>query len=133
MPMLVPAGEFHNPDLLARYPFKLITPPHPVLLNSTFGEKYSEDVGEVLIHPEDAGICEIEDGSEVILENDRGRVVRRAKITEDTQRGLLVAEGIFWPKTKGAGAVNDLTSQKIADMGGGATFHECLVALRTKG
>ncbi len=51
---LTAAGEFADPDLQSRYPFQLITPPHPDLLNSTFGEFFSGTYGTVLIHPEDA-------------------------------------------------------------------------------
>ncbi len=54
---------------------------------------------------------------------------------------MLVAEGIFWPvggnvgavgEEEAAGGINDLTSQKLTDMGGGATFHESLVSLTRK-
>jgi len=135
MACLTAAGEFADPDLQARYPFQLITPPHPDLLNSTFGELYPEEIGTVLVHPDDAATYTIQDGDEVILQNDRGRTLRRARITTDTGKGVLVAEGIFWPVDKGdsgtniLGGINDLTSQKITDMGGGATFHESLVSL----
>ena len=51
---LTAAGEFADPDLQSRFPFRLITPPHPDLLNSTFGEFYPDKYGTVLVHPEDA-------------------------------------------------------------------------------
>ncbi len=132
---LTPAGEFADPDLQSRFPFRLITPPHPDLLNSTFGELYPNNYGTVLVHPEDAAACRIRDGEEVVLQNGRGGTTRIARLTTDTQRGLLVAEGIFWPvESIGAdeefsGGINVLTSQKLTDMGHGATFHESLVAL----
>jgi anaerobic selenocysteine-containing dehydrogenase len=138
MACLTAAGEFADPDLLSRYPFQLITPPHPDLLNSTFGEFYPEKCGLVLVHPEDAARCKVIDGDEVILQNGRGKTTRFAKVTDDTQKGMLVAEGIFWSvepvEQVGAeeeifGGINDLTSQKLTDMGGGATFHESLVSL----
>ncbi|MCP4341449.1 MAG: molybdopterin-dependent oxidoreductase [Desulfobulbaceae bacterium] len=138
MACLTVAGEFTDPDLLSRYPLKLITPPHPDLLNSTFGEFYPEKCGLVLVHPEDAARCEVIDGDEVILQNGRGKTTRLAKVTTDTQKGVLVAEGIFWSvepvepvdaEEEIFGGINDLTSQKLTDMGGGATFHESLVSL----
>jgi len=127
---LTPAGEFADPDLQSRFYFQLITPPHPDLLNSTFGEMYPEKTGTVLIHPEDAATCAILDGDEVILQNGRGRTVRSAILTTDTRKGVLVAEGIFWSDV--SGGINDLTSQKLTDMGNGATFHESLVSLSSK-
>ena len=134
MACLTSAGEFADPDLLSRFPFQLITPPHPDLLNSTFGELYPDTCGTVLVHPEDAAACNIEDGEEVVLQNSRGKTTRTAKITVDTQKGVLVAEGIFWSVAQAGpeeefGGINNLTSQKLTDMGGGATFHESLVAL----
>jgi len=138
MACLTPAGEFADPDLQARFSLQLITPPHPDLLNSTFGELYPEKYGTVLVHPEDAAICNVQEGDEVVLENGRGRTTRFARVTTDTRKGVLVAEGIFWPvEPVGAdeefpGGINDLTSQKLTDMGGGATFHESLVSLSRK-
>jgi len=129
IPCLMGGGEFEDVDLQSRFPFLLITPPHMDLLNSTFGERYTDRPGEVLIHPEDAADHTISDGDSVILENFRGWTTRLARLTEDTQRGLLVAEGIFWQTKSQQNAINDLTSQKLTDMGGGATFHESRVRL----
>ena len=141
IPCLTAAGEFSDPDLQSRFPFRLITPPHPDLLNSTFGELYPGIHGTVLVHPEDAATCQIQDGDAVILYNGRGKTTRLARVTSDTGKGILVAEGIFWPVDENAeitgfdiedtlpGGINDLTSQKLTDMGGGATFHESLVSL----
>ncbi len=131
-PCLTPAGESADPDFASRFPFWLITPPHPDLLNSTFGECYPDRLGEVFVHPEDAIACKVRDGEQVVLRNHRGSTIRVARVTADTRRGVLVAEGIFWPVNLDggdSGGINDLTSQKLTDMGGGATFHESLVSL----
>lgn len=122
-------GESEDPDLRARFPFVLITPPHNDLLNSTFGELHSGQCGEVLVHPDDAAVAGVSDGQMALIRNQRGGTRRIARITEDTRRGVLVAEGLFWSVPQNGGGINDLTSQKVADMGGGATFHESLVEL----
>ncbi len=129
IPCLIPGEECDDVDLQSRFPFLLITPPHMDLLNSTFGERYVDKSGELLVHPQDAAASNITDGESVILENNRGWTTRVARVTEDTQRGLLVAEGIFWQSGSEENAINDLTSQKLADMGGGAIFHESRVRL----
>lgn len=131
---LLVGGESMDPDLRARFPLQLITPPHPDLLNSTFGEKYEGELGSVIVHPEDAVRFNVQDGALVILANNRGRSKRVACVSEDTQKGVLVAEGLFWTVAEenaglSAGGINDLTSQKITDMGSGATFHESLVTI----
>jgi len=132
IPCFVPGGEFDDMDLQSRFPFQMITPPHMDLLNSTFGERYMDKSGDLLIHPQDAAELNILDGEPIIVENNRGRTTRVARLTEDTQRGLLVAEGIFWQSRMDGNAINDLTSQNIADMGGGAIFHESRVRLGKK-
>lgn len=126
---LTEAGEFADPDLCSRYPFQLLTPPHADLLNSTFGERYAGVAGDVLIHPADAAAADVGEEDMIILANHRGQVVRRARLSTDTQQGLLVAEGLFWPIDQETNGINDLTSQKLSDMGGGATFHESRVAI----
>ena len=124
MACLTSGGEFADPDLQSRYPFRLITPPHPDLLNSTFGERYTATPGTVLVHPEDALACGVDDGEAVILFNGRGRTRRLVSVTSDTARGILVAEGIFWPVEQStelhedtgasamSGGINDLNLTK---------------------
>ena len=126
-PLLATAKEFDNPDLKARFPYRLLTPPNDRLLNSTFGERYAGDTGTVLIHPDDAGRLAVVDDALLRLVNLRGTVTRRARVSDDTQPGLLVAEGLYWPADDQSGTINDLTSQQCADSGGGAIFHESLV------
>jgi anaerobic selenocysteine-containing dehydrogenase len=126
-PLLSAAKEFDNPDLKARFPFRLLTPPNDRLLNSTFGERYAGESGTVLIHPDDAADRSINDGAPVRLANLRGTVTRVARVSDDTQPGLLVAEGLYWPSGAGGETINDLTSQQCSDIGGGAIFHEALV------
>jgi anaerobic selenocysteine-containing dehydrogenase len=126
--------EFDDPDLLCRFPLQLITPPNEYMLNSTFGERYRRESGTVLIHPLDAGKRGIVDGAPVVLYNFRGRIERRAVISTDTQPGLVVAEGLFWPVSGHGAGINDLISQHCSDIGGGALFHESRVqaeAVRT--
>jgi len=127
-PCIMPTLEFDNPDLLSRYPLKLITPPSTHLLNSTFGECFPDEIGKLLIHPQDASERKISTGDRVRLNNHRGETVREARVTEDTQTGLVVAEGIYWENAETEHtAINDLTSQKTTDLGEGSTFHESRV------
>lgn len=127
-PKLIDSKEFDDPDLISRYPFKIITPPHLNLLNSTFGERYEDEIGEVLIHPDDAKKYTINTHDMVVLRNSRGKTTRKALVTKNTRIGLLVAEGLFWPAEKSTG-INELTSQKVSDISGGAIFHESRVSI----
>ncbi|MBT4519625.1 MAG: molybdopterin-dependent oxidoreductase [Halieaceae bacterium] len=129
-PHVIPNDEFDNAASSDVYPFELITPPNNDLLNSTFGEHYTNQVGEVLIHPEDAGPRNIDDGDLVRIYNGRGSNIRSAKITNRTQPLLLVAEGIYWQNdASNQSGINCLTSQAITDLGEGGTFHESRVEI----
>lgn len=131
IPTLLPREEFDDPRLSRLFPFQMITPPLIDLLNSTFGERYPNETGSLLIHPRDARSRHIEDGGLVEVFNERGRNIRKAIVSEKTQPGLLVLEGIYWEsEASGMSSVNELTSQKTTDLGGGGTFHEARVNVR---
>ena len=128
IPSLLPRKEFDDPALQAKYPLQMITPPMTDMLNSTFGERYEGQIGSVLIHPHDAQSRQIMSGDWVEIFNGRGKNIRKAMVSEKTQRGLLIVEGIYWESAdSGKTGVNDLTSQAATDMGGGSTFHESRV------
>ncbi len=120
-------AEFGDDRLKKKWPLYLITPPHRDILNSTFSEFFNTP-GEVFIHPLDAEVRRIENGSKVELKNDRGCAIRVARITDKTAPGLLVAEGVF-RGTASLGAINNLTSTRSSETAGGATFHESLVEI----
>ncbi len=66
-----------NPELAARFPLQMVTPPEPAFLNSSFVnvDSLRETAGEpkVQIHPMDAEKRHITDGQLVTIFNDRGR------------------------------------------------------------
>lgn len=129
----LPCGKvWRDPDGRGTYPLELLTPPHHLFLNSAFNEipEIREMAGpaKVLIHPSDAGIRQIRDGDRVRLFNDRGECRLDAAVTEDTQPGLLVAEGLYWPRRMPGGkGANQLTSQRLTDQGQTCAFHCSLV------
>jgi anaerobic selenocysteine-containing dehydrogenase len=127
-PRLMPLDEFEDPDRLSRYPLRLITPPAVKMLNSTFGECYRGEIGSLLIHPSDAADRTIVSGDRVRIVNGRGAAIRRAQVTTAARQGVVVAEGLYWECAESEWqGINDLTSQKTTDLGGGSTFHESLV------
>lgn len=130
-PQMVERQELDNPHLSRKYPFALLTPPNSELLNSTFGERYPNKLGKVMIHPEDAALADIANNDLVEIYNHRGNNIRHAEVTDKTQLGLLVAEGIYWQtEASRQTGINDLTSQATTDVGEGGTFHESRVAIR---
>ncbi|MBW2576812.1 MAG: molybdopterin-dependent oxidoreductase [Deltaproteobacteria bacterium] len=124
--------EFADAELRARFPLRLITPPMLGLLNSTFGERFPKEIGTVMVHPQDANARNLKAGEKVEVFNGRGRNRRTLVISEDTQPGLVVMQGIYWENDASeTTGVNDLTSQQTTDLGGGGTFHESLVDVRS--
>ena len=82
----------------------------------------------VLVHPDDAR--DIRSGDVVELAGAHGSLHIVARVTEDTRPGTVVAEGSWWPLHGRDGkGINTLTSNRLTDLGGGATFHDNRVAL----
>ncbi|WP_349410119.1 molybdopterin oxidoreductase family protein [Pseudalkalibacillus sp. SCS-8] len=115
------------------YPFQLMSGPNHQFLNSTFANQESLQALEkpvVYIHPEDAKPKGIQTGSTVKIYNHLGRVTLRAEVTDDVKKGLLVTQGLWWDdKEKGRCSINVLTSDTLSDIGGGATFFNCMVQI----
>ncbi len=132
-------GDVFGADDGQRHPLRLLTPPAHHFLNSSFGSS-SDSVrrqgGEpiVLIHPEDSAEYGVQDGDLVELHNDLGRAVLTARLTEDVQSGVLVAEGTWWPwHGRDGHGINRLASSRLTDFGGGSTYHDNRVALTRVG
>lgn len=129
----LPCGQpWRDPEGGDKYKLELITPPHHLFLNSAFNEvaELREQAGQakVLVNPRDAATRGIAQGDLVRVFNDRGDCSLFAEVTEDTQPGLLVAEGIRWPRfAPGGKGANQLTSQRLTDQGETCAFHCSLV------
>jgi anaerobic selenocysteine-containing dehydrogenase len=134
LPGCIPPRESaeSDPSLAQRYPLAFLSPPARNFLNSTFGNlpvaREPDAEPRVEIHPDDAGPRGIADGEWVRLHNDRGSLRLRARVTGDVRPGVVVAQSIWWRKLSPDGNnANALTSQALTDLGGGATFYDCLV------
>jgi anaerobic selenocysteine-containing dehydrogenase len=120
------------PDLAAKYPLQLLTPPAPEFLNSTFVniDQLRRGAGDrtLEIHPDDARTRGITDGQTVTVFNDRGRFRARAVIADSVKPGVVVSLGLLWRKYAPDGVNgNATTSTALTDLGGGATFFDNLV------
>jgi anaerobic selenocysteine-containing dehydrogenase len=134
LPTYTPPHEdpLTRPELAARYPLQLISPPHPAFLNSTFVnvDSLRQAAGEprLEIHPRDAAARGIADGEVVRVFNDRGEFQARAAVGETVRPGVVVTHGIWWTKYAPDGVnCNATTSTKLTDLGAAATFYDNLV------
>jgi anaerobic selenocysteine-containing dehydrogenase len=140
LPAFTPPHEFPEnvPELAAKYPIALISSPAHHFLNSTFVNigplQRAAKEPEVSLHPRDAERRGLTDGQMVIVQNDNGHFVARARLREGIREGVAWAPGIWWAKLSADGRnVNAVTSQKLTDMGGGPTFYDCQVEIRAAG
>ncbi|KVE95215.1 molybdopterin oxidoreductase family protein [Burkholderia vietnamiensis] len=121
-----------SPELAARYPLAMISPPARHFLNSTFVNveslRSTEGEPHLDIHPADAESRGIGDGDTVRIFNDRGSMQAVARITDRARAGLVVGLSIWWKKLSADGRnANEVTSQALTDLGNSATFYDCLV------
>jgi anaerobic selenocysteine-containing dehydrogenase len=121
-----------TPALAQRYPLAMISPPARNFLNSTFVNVRSlRDIeGEPLLemHPDDATARGLVDGQTVCVFNDRGRYHCRLNMSTRARPGVVNGLGIWWRKLGLRGTnVNELTHQRLTDLGHAPTFYDCLV------
>lgn len=128
-------GPTSNPAQAARYPLAFISPPAHHFLNSTFSAQpvfvRRESEPFLTIHPQDAAARGITDGQPVVIFNDRGSFEATARVSDAARPGVVVGLSIWWAKMcPGGRNANAVTSQRLTDMGGGATFYDVLVDVR---
>lgn len=134
LPQVVPNHESaaSTPELAGRYPLAMISPPARNFLNSSFvNVKSLRDIeGEpiVEIHPDDAAARGVASGANVRVFNDRGSYLCKAEVSERARPGVVNGLGIWWRKLGLEGTnVNELTHQKLTDLGRAPCFYDVLV------
>jgi anaerobic selenocysteine-containing dehydrogenase len=134
LPFFNPPAESaqSNPELALEYPLAFLSPPARNFLNSSFAhlKRFRDLEGEprLEMHAADAAARGIRDGDRVRVFNARGSLLLRARVNGKPRRGVVVAPSVWWKKySPDGGNANNLTAQRTADLGGGATFYDCLV------
>jgi len=131
---------FYNPPAEGAAPGELqfLSPPARNFLNSSFAhlKRFRDLEGEprLEMHSADAAARGIRDGDAVRVFNARGSLRLRARVNDQPRRGVVVAPSVWWKKhSPDGGNANNLTAQRIADLGGGATFYDCRVQVERAG
>ncbi len=130
LPDHLPNHEVPGSD--ARFPLAMISPPARNFLNSTFVNVQSlRDIeGEPMleISAADAAARGIVSGDVVRVFNARGSHLCKASVSPRARAGVVNGLGIWWRKLGLDGTnVNELTSQRLTDLGRGPVFYDCLV------
>jgi len=120
------------PGSSAQYPLAMISPPARNFLNSSFVNVQSlRDIeGEPLLemHAADAAARGLADGATVRVFNQRGAHHCRLVVSARARPGVVHGLGVWWRKFGLDGTnVNQLTNQRLTDLGRAPTFYDCLV------
>ena len=140
---LLPLPEWHaatesrsNPEAAAKFPLEMLPRKGDNYMNTTFAnlpyhrKMESRTAGVLEIRAADAAARGISTGDTVHVWNDRGQIQLTARISESIPAGT-VASRLDWQKLSHNGVnVNELTSQRLTDIGGGATFYSTLVEVK---
>ncbi len=120
------------------YPLAMISPPARNFLNSTFvNVKSLRDIEReplLEMHAQDAAKRGLADGTTVRVFNQRGEYHCKLEVSSRARPGVVHGLGIWWRKLGLDGKnVNELTSQRLTDMGRAPTFYDCLVNVEAAG
>jgi len=94
-------------------------------LNSSYSNLprhlHAEGAPDVQIHTSDAEPRGIANGDRVRVHNDRGELLLTAHVGDGVRPGVVAIAHGWWRSLTG-GSANDLTSDGVADLGGGGDF-----------
>ena len=83
-----------------------------------------------MICAEDAAVRGLNEGDLARVFNDRGSFEARVHVTDMVASGVAASYGIRWARNSpGRRTVNDTTSQRLTDMGRGASFYDNAVEI----
>ena len=133
LPAFVAPVESRWTEKAKQYPLEMLARKSDNYMNSTFANlpghrKMEARTNQKLeIRPEDAERRGIRDGDQVRVFNGRGSLQLTAMVTDSVPPGVVAAR-LDWAKLHpGSANVNVLTSERLTDLGGGATFYSALV------
>jgi anaerobic selenocysteine-containing dehydrogenase len=136
LPGFKPPTESRWGEDAKRYPLEFLSRKADNYMNSTFANldghrKMETRTSQRLeMHPADAAARGIGEGDAVRIWNDRGEMRLTAMMNEHLPAGV-VAGKLDWNKMNAEGNnVNALTSQRLTDIGAGATFYSTLVEVK---
>jgi molybdopterin guanine dinucleotide-containing S/N-oxide reductase-like protein len=133
LPGFVAPTESRWGEAAKRFPLEFLSRKADNYMNSTFanldGHRKMEarKSQRLEMHPKDAEARGIADGDPVRIWNDRGALILKAMMNSSLPAGVVTGQ-LDWAKFSGSGGnVNALTSERLTDIGGGATFYSTLV------
>src|ERR671918_217890 len=125
----VPPAEVADSALAERFQLAMITPKTHLFLNSTFAnqgrQRSAQHAPLVVLHPVDAAVRGVNDGSQVRVFNARGSFVCAAQVSDDARVGVVVAPMGWWNSDYVDGRSGQATtSQRLTELGNAPTFND---------
>lgn len=121
------------------FPLRLISPPGSHILNTSMGNiesllKAAGGEPQMIVHPTDAEKYGIKDGERNVFSSRQGSILRKTIVSTDAPEGTVVALGQWWAKlAPDKKSLNDLTSERLTDLGGGSTFGNVTIRVEAVG
>jgi len=122
--------------LKEKFPLEMISSKSHDSMNSTFGNRpdIQDQVSYIAVNSRDASLRDISTGDLVRVFNDRGSLTLRAEVDGVVGPGVVFTPSVRWAKlSPDHSSINALTSDRLTDIGGGATFYSCLVQIEKCG
>ncbi|WP_066067367.1 molybdopterin oxidoreductase family protein [Neobacillus soli] len=108
------------------HPYQFVPGPNHHFLNSTFSNNQRhislEKEPRLHMNQKDAAKAGIDDGEIVRVWNGRGECELKVSLGENVLPGVVATQGLWVDSESTKQNVNNLTPDRIADMGGGAVF-----------
>jgi anaerobic selenocysteine-containing dehydrogenase len=125
-----PTESRHNGQA-RQFPLELLSRKHDNFLNTTFcnlvGHQKMERQFELQMNAVDASARGIAEGDSLRVHNGRGELRLSARVDDSVPPGVVSAY-LDWARSSPGGKnINVLTSDRLTDMGRGATFYSVLV------
>lgn len=118
-----------------RWPLRLLTAPGYHVSHTVFhgnrALRAREGAPLCVLHPDEAGHRGLRDGDRVELVNDRGKVTLALRVSDEVSPGVALAPGQL-PSGE-AGGLNVLCSDRLSDIGEGATYQSTRLDVRRAG
>jgi anaerobic selenocysteine-containing dehydrogenase len=130
---IAPSESRSGKERSDKYPLEFLPRKADNYMNSTFANLPTHQrmerktAGILEMHTSDAAARGLRSGDRVSVSNQRGCVTLTARVGDTVAAGVVAAR-LDWHKLSADGAnVNMLTSERLTDIGGGATFYSTMV------